>query len=74
MTPQERSEALEALLDEYGDPEHLLDVLATIASEKADHVRSNWQDEARAKAWDKWSNRIGDFSTRTAQRYGNPYA
>lgn len=74
MTSQERSEALETLLDEYGDPADLLDALSTIASEKADHVRTNWQDDARADCWERWSNRIAGIAHQTAKKFGNPHA
>lgn len=70
----QRSEALEALLDDIGNPEEMLDMLSTIFSEKARHVLEAWQDDARAKMWDKWSNKLADFSTRMGQRVGNPYA
>jgi hypothetical protein len=30
----------------------ILDVLATICSEKADHLYTNWQDEKAGKRWD----------------------
>ncbi len=66
-------EELESLLDRYSSPEAFLDALSTVAAEKADHVRSNWQDEPTARAWEKWSNKVADFSTRMGQRIGNPY-
>jgi hypothetical protein len=31
----------------------VLSMLSDIASEKADHIRSNWQDKGLAIAWDK---------------------
>ncbi len=45
---------LEAFLDAVGLSMILSD-LADIASEKADHVRTNWQDEPLAKTWDRAS-------------------
>ena len=45
-------EALEAFVDRHGMAE-VLDCLSTICSEKAEHVRSAWQDEMLAKAWDR---------------------
>ncbi len=41
---------LEALVDTHG-LETLLETLATICSEKSDHVASNWQDATLAGAW-----------------------
>jgi hypothetical protein len=46
--------ALEALVDAHSVRAVLLD-LAFICVEKADHLRSNWQDEVTAKAWDRAS-------------------
>lgn len=48
------TEELEALIDATS----LLDVLTgleLVCSEKAEHVRSNWQDKALAKLWDRAS-------------------
>jgi hypothetical protein len=44
-------EALEALVDKHGLL-HILTGLEIMCGEKAEHVRSNWQDETLAKAWD----------------------
>ena len=30
----------------------LIESLSVVASEKAEHLRENWQDESAAKAWD----------------------
>lgn len=30
----------------------VLEALAEICSEKADHIRTNWQDHATARPWD----------------------
>lgn len=53
------SEQLEALVDR---PNGLLDVLVAlecICSEKADHLRVNWQDKVSARQWDAASRAIG---------------
>jgi hypothetical protein len=55
-----RSEAkdqLEAMIDQRSLKE-VLDMLAEICHEKADHLRSNWQDEAAARDWERMGNRI----------------
>lgn len=52
---------LERMVDAYG-LEGVLYALADICVEKADHLRSNWQDERTAKYWDKRVVRV----TRTA--------
>lgn len=43
---------LELRVDRYG-LHGVLRALAQIASDKGEHVRSNWQDKTTAKAWDK---------------------
>ncbi len=43
--------ALEILIDQTS-PEAVFRAIAEIAGEKADHVRSNWQDEALARQWE----------------------
>lgn len=54
-------EHLERMIDAYG-LETVLYALGDICIEKAEHIRSNWQDERTAKYWGKRSIRI----TRTA--------
>jgi len=53
----ERLDAIEALMDacQVGG---MLDLMAEVASAKADHVRSNWQDEKTAKVWDKIATKL----------------
>jgi hypothetical protein len=43
---------LEELMDRTS-LDHVLAALTTICHEKADHVRSNWQDHSLARAWDR---------------------
>jgi hypothetical protein len=45
-------EMLERLVDENGLTA-VLDALATVCYEKADHVQSNWQDSA-LRRWQEW--------------------
>jgi hypothetical protein len=42
---------LEALIDAHGLT-HVVTGLSLICSEKAEHLRANWQDNTTAKAWD----------------------
>lgn len=42
---------LEALIDRHGLT-HVVNTLAVICTEKAEHLRHNWQDSTTAKAWD----------------------
>lgn len=48
---------LEAMIDK-SSLNDVLDMLAEICHAKADHLRSNWQDEPAAKDWDRAGNRI----------------
>ena len=56
-------EQLEQLVDRVGVAT-LIDWLAEICWEKADHVRSAWQDERGAKLWE----RNGDKLHKVAQQ------
>ncbi|TYO65475.1 hypothetical protein FXV83_16195 [Bradyrhizobium hipponense] len=42
---------LEGLIDRHGLT-HVVTGLSLICSEKAEHLRHNWQDGTSAKAWD----------------------
>jgi len=64
---------LEALLDRYGaghpagyGMHALLLDLAFIAGEKAEHLRSNWQDPRSAKLWDHASQICDKAQARVA--------
>jgi hypothetical protein len=50
-------EMLERLVDENGLTA-VLDALATVCHEKADHVQSNWQDSGLAKCWKSAGKRV----------------
>ena len=47
-------DALEAMIDNnsLGD---VLDLIAEVCSAKADHILTNWQDEATADQWDRYA-------------------
>jgi hypothetical protein len=51
--------ALEALVDKYS-LECVIDALAVMCLEKADHVRSNWQDETLACDWERDAEALED--------------
>ena len=59
LTPQDM-QILEAILDRVGNA-RLVDALSRIASEKAEHVRSNWQDKNLARVWVRISNRYDNL-------------
>lgn len=48
---------LEQAIDSIG-LRRLLDLVTNICHEKADHVRTNWQDESMARAWERDAKRI----------------
>jgi predicted glycoside hydrolase/deacetylase ChbG (UPF0249 family) len=53
------AEAIEAYLDKHQGFDSLADiypVIADICREKADHVRSSWQDEGLAHLWERYGN------------------
>jgi hypothetical protein len=52
MNEQNTTGALERIVDLHG-LRKTLDMLATICAEKADHLRTDWQDEAAAKDWNR---------------------
>jgi hypothetical protein len=41
---------LEALVDAHGLT-NIVEALAVICAEKAEHLRANWQDKTTARAW-----------------------
>ena len=48
---------LEAMIDAHGIGS-LIDWLADVCGEKAEHVRSNWQDAALADAWERVARKL----------------
>lgn len=53
----ERLDALEAMIDKIG-LNAVVETLAEVCSAKADHIRTNWQDEPLAKGWDRRAARL----------------
>lgn len=68
VTPEQGldMEALEGMVDRHGLTQ-VLCMLCEICSEKAEHLRANWQDKANAKHWDK----DGIIIERAAARVNN---
>lgn len=55
MTPtREEMETLESLMNRVGF-RSVMEALATICSEKAEHLRTNWSDHRQSKAWERAS-------------------
>ena len=47
-------DALEAMIDSH-TLGGVLDLIAEVCSAKADHILTNWQDDATADQWDRYS-------------------
>lgn len=50
--PKQLAFDLEEMMDKYSITT-LIETLSSIAGEKAEHVRTNWQDERLGKTWDR---------------------
>lgn len=60
MNPYQRkieSEQLEAMIDR-SSLKDVLEMLAEICGEKAEHIRSNWQDEPMARFWEADARKV----------------
>ena len=51
------TELLEELIDKHGIL-HVLTGLECVCTEKADHIRVNWQDKELARRWDRVARKI----------------
>lgn len=54
-------EHLESLIDKHGAA-RIVDALADISYQKANHIRNNWQDEISASAWHSLGTRLEKVS------------
>jgi hypothetical protein len=64
LTPSERESRLET---EHVDADGLsatVSTLAKICREKAEHLRTNWQDETAARLWDKDADVLESITSR----------
>lgn len=52
MGKRELMTVLEGMIDR-NSINGVLSALSEVCGEKADHLRSNWQDDATAKAWER---------------------
>jgi hypothetical protein len=52
MVTQENKDTLESIID-GATLADVLNAISEICYEKADHIRTNWQDANTAKVWDK---------------------
>lgn len=65
-----------------GELEHLIDrlglyrvteLIGEICGEKAEHLRSNWQDEEAAKHWDKAAKQFEKTESALRKIQGNTF-
>lgn len=59
---------LESVLDQSSLDQVLL-MLARICNEKAEHVRSNWQDKTLARAWEVNANKLARVAETVRKTY-----
>jgi len=59
---------MDALLDDL-TLAGVLDALASACREKAEHLRSNWQDEASARVWDREARQIDKLTMRQVRTF-----
>lgn len=55
--------ALEAMVDKVG-LRNVVYALSHIASEKAEHIHTNWQDHALAKKWENDASKLDAIANR----------
>lgn len=60
------ADAIEVMIDRFG-LDAVLETVADIAREKADHIRVNWQDSINARSWDRIANRIDPIAAAAAR-------
>lgn len=68
MESKSHFDTLESLLDQTSIQQVVL-MLARICNEKADHVRSNWQDDGLAKAWEKNASLLGSLESKLRRTF-----
>jgi len=66
-TIEQITEQLEAMIDEHSVVE-VLEAISVVCSLKADHVRSNWQDEQLAHDLEYQSNEIDYLAGKISRR------
>lgn len=64
--PTLNKDTLEQYIDKYGLSETLSHI-ADICYNKAEHLKSNWQDESTARVWEKDAEKIMALSIRVEQ-------
>ncbi len=65
--PRELTDAEKVMLEQMVDSTslaHVTETLGLIAAEKAEHIRSTWQDMTTARVWQNAGNRLDVVSAR----------
>ena len=66
----EAKEQLERILDSIEEgrngvaPQIVTDLLSEICTEKAEHVRTTWQDNVLARVWDRYARQFNSTAIR----------
>ena len=60
---QDEMDAIEAVVDKRGMADVLM-ALVSITSEKADHIRENWQDNITSRPWDIAAGKLVKLAAR----------
>ena len=56
------NERLEELIDLF-NLQDVVEGLAQVSRDKADHLRTNWNDRTTAQGWDRAANRLEKVAT-----------
>lgn len=70
LATQQDALALEALVDSIGMTE-VLNLLAAISAEKAEHLLTNWQDKATARQWESVGAKLSATADSVDARLGS---
>jgi hypothetical protein len=57
LSPEDMQDKIEILIDKTS-ANFVLNCIVQIAHGKADHLRTNWQDENSAKQWEKLASKL----------------
>lgn len=60
-------ELLESLLDRGFSVANVLDMLSEVCGEKAEHVRSNWQDDDLADQWIRFASFLDEKASEATE-------
>lgn len=59
---------LEQIVDVFS-VEAVLEALAEICQDKAEHIRLNWQDTSLSQVWERGGNSLSGFYAKFSDRY-----